>query len=130
MKEPPEASDARHLTSDQREDILGDLEGLTAGPPVSMVAVASDKEAVGYEGEIASVLQDMGCKVETDNVTANTPAEAIPSGVEMTIQEETVRPIHANRIMGAFRRAGVAIATKINARRKRNDTLYITVGPP
>jgi hypothetical protein len=128
MEEQQEASDARHLTSDQREDILGDLAGATAGPPVSMVAEASDKEAIGYEGEIASVLEDMGCKVEIDNVKADTPAEAIPTGVEMTIKEETVRPIHANRIMGAFRRAGVAIATRINAGRGKNNTLYITVG--
>jgi len=128
MEEQQEASDARHLTSHQREDILGDLEGSTAGPPVSIVAAASDKEAVGYQGEIASVLQDMGCKVEIDNVKANPPAEAIPTGVEMTIKEETVRPIHAHRIMCAFRRAGVAIITRINPRRGKNDTLYITVG--
>lgn len=128
MEDHLEASDARHLTSDQREDILGDLQGSTSGPPVSMVAVASDKEAVGYEGEIASVLQDMGCKVEIDNVKENTPAETIPSGVGMTIKEETVRPIHANRIMRAFRRAGVGIVTRINARRQKNTTLYVTVG--
>ena len=128
MEERQEASDARHLTSEQREDILGDLEGATAGPPVSMIAEASDKEAVGYQGEIASVLEDIGCKVEIDNEKANPPAEAIPTGVEMTIKEETVRPIHANRIMGAFRRAGVAIITRINARRRNNNTLYITVG--
>jgi hypothetical protein len=128
MEEQQEASDARHLTSDQREDILDDLKGSTAGPPVSIVAAASDKEAVGYEGEIASVLQDIGCKVEIDNVKANALAQAIPTGVEMTIKEETVRPIHANRIMRAFRRAGVAIATRINAWRGKNNTLYITVG--
>jgi formylmethanofuran:tetrahydromethanopterin formyltransferase len=128
MEEKQETSDARHLTSDQREDILGDLKGSTAGPPVSIVAAASDKEAVGYESEIASVLQDMGCKVEIENVKANTPSEAIPTGVEMTIKEETVRPIHANRIMCAFRRAGVAVVTRINPRRRKNDTLYITVG--
>ena len=128
MEEQQESSDARHLTSDQREDIVGDLKGSTAGPPVSIIAAASDKEAVGYEGEIASVLEDMGCKVEIDNVKANTPAEAIPSGVEMTIKEETVRPIHSNRILRAFRRAGVGIVTRINARRQKNTTLYITVG--
>lgn len=128
MEEEQEAPDARHLTSGQREDILGDLEGSTAGPPVSMVAATSDKEAVGYQGEIASVLEDMGCKVEIDNVKENTPAEAIPAGVEMTIKEQTVRPIHANRIMSAFRRAGVALVTRINARRRKNNTLYITVG--
>lgn len=128
MEQPPESLNARHLTSDQREDILGDLEGSTAGPPVTMVAAASDEEAVGYQGEIASVLQDMGCEVEIDNVKTNTSAQAIPTGVEMTIKEETIRPIHANRIMGAFRRAGVAIVTRINPRRRKNNTLYITVG--
>jgi hypothetical protein len=128
MAEQQDASHARHLTSDQRKDIRGDLEGSTAGPPVSIVAAAADKEAVGYQGEIASVLQDIGCKVEIDNVKANALAQAIPTGVEMTIKEETVRPIHAYRIMCAFRRAGVAIVTRINARRRKNDTLYITVG--
>ena len=93
-----------------------------------MVAAASDEEAVGYQGEIASVLQDMGCEVQIDNVKTNTSAQAIPTGVEMTIKEETIRPIHANRIMGAFRRAGVAIVTRINPRRRKNNTLYITVG--
>jgi hypothetical protein len=130
MEEEQEASNARHLTGDQREDILADLEGATAGPPVSMVAVASDKEAVGYQGEIASVLQEMGCKVEIDNVQENTPAAAIPRGVEMTIKEETVRPIPANRILGAFRRAGVAIVTKINVLLRKTTSLYVTVGPP
>ena len=128
MEQQQESLDARHLTSDQREDILRDLEGSTSGPPVSMIAAASDKEAVGYEGEIASVLQDMGCEVKIDNVKTNAPAQAIPAGVEMTIKEKTIRPIHANRIMSAFRHAGVAIATRINPQRRKNNTLYITVG--
>ncbi len=93
-----------------------------------MSAAASDKEAVCYQGEIASVLEDMGCEVEIDNAKKKTPAQEIPTGVEMTIKEETVRPIHAYRIVRAFRRAGVAIATRINSRRRKNDTLYITVG--
>lgn len=94
-----------------------------------MTAAASDKEAVCYEGEIADVLKDMGCEVEIDNTKTKAPVEGIPIGVEMTIKEETVRPIHASRIVSAFRRAGVVIATRINARRRKNDTLYITVGP-
>ena len=53
----------------------------------------------------------------------------MPAGVEMTVKDKTVRPIHAYRIVSAFRRAGVAIATRINAGRRKNDTLYITVGP-
>ena len=71
----------------------------------------------------------MGCDVEIDNVKAKAPPEAMPTGVEMTIKEETVRPVHASRIVRAFRRAGLVIATRINARREKNDTLYITVGP-
>lgn len=93
-----------------------------------MTAASSDKEAMGYQGEIASVLEKMGCEVEIDNAKVKTSAELIPTGVEMTIKEETVRPIHASRIVRAFRRAGVVIATRINARRRKNNTLYITVG--
>lgn len=93
-----------------------------------MTAPSSDKEAVNYEGEIASVLQDAGCEVEIDNAKKNGSPRQIPAGVEMTIKEETVRPMHASRIARVFRRAGVVIATKINARRRNNDTLYITVG--
>ena len=94
-----------------------------------MTAAASDKEAVCYEGEIASVLEDTGCKVEIDNAERKAPEQETLKGVEMTIAEATVRPIHASRIVRAFRHAGVAIATRINARRRKNDTLYITVGP-
>ena len=129
MKNEQDLSDGRHLTMAQREDIVGDLEGLTAGPPVTMAAEASDKEAVRYEGEIASVLEDMGCEVKIDNVKTNTPPQAtMPAGVEVTIKENTVRPIHSNRIIRAFRRAGVAISTRINSGRLKNNTLYITVG--
>jgi hypothetical protein len=128
MKKGQELTGGRHLTLEQREDISAGLQDSTTGP-VSMTAAASDKEAVCYQGEIASVLEDMGCEVEIDNAKRKAPAQEIPTGVEMTIKEETVRPIHASRIVRAFRRAGVVIATTINARRRNNDTLYITVGP-
>ena len=128
MKKGQELTGERHLTSEQREDISAGLQDSVTGP-VSMTAAASDKEAVCYQGEIASVLEDMGCEVEIDNAKRKAPAQEIPTGVEMTIKEETVRPIHASRIVRAFRRAGVVIATRINARRRKNDTLYITVGP-
>ncbi len=82
-----------------------------------MTASASDKEAVGYQGEIASVLEDMGCEVEIDNAKTKASVQEIPTGVEMIIKEETVRPVHASRIVRAFRRAGVVIATRINAMR-------------
>jgi hypothetical protein len=118
----------RHITLEQREDISAGLQDSTTGP-VSMTAPASDKEAVVYQGEIASVLEDMGCEVEIVNAKTTASVQEIPTGVEMTIKEETVRPVHASRIVRAFRRAGVVIATKINARRRNNDTLYVTVGP-
>jgi hypothetical protein len=94
-----------------------------------MTAAASDKEAVRYEDEIANVLEETGFKVEIDNTKRKSPEQEIPRGVEMTVKDETIRPVHANRIVRAFRGAGVAIATRINARRRKNDTLYITVGP-
>lgn len=94
-----------------------------------MTAAASDNEAVCYQGEIASVLEEMGCDVEIDNAKRKAPAREAPAGVEMTIKEDTVRPIHASRIVRAFRHVGVVIATRINGRRRQNDTLYITVGP-
>jgi hypothetical protein len=128
MKKQQELTGERHLTSEQREGISTGLQDSTAGP-VSMTATASDKEAVCYQGEIAEVLEEIGCEVEIDNAKGKAPAEAIPTGVEMIIKEETVRPVHASRIVRAFRRAGVVIATRINARRRKNDTLYITVGP-
>jgi hypothetical protein len=118
----------RHLTVKQRGDILTDLQDLTTGP-VSMTAEASDREAVCYEGQIANVLEDTGCKVEIDNATKEPPAKQLPPGVEMTIKEETVRPIHAYGIVRAFRSAGVALATRINGKRPKNNTLYVTVGP-
>lgn len=117
----------RHLTTEQREDIATGLQDSAPGP-VSMAALASDREAVGYQREIANVLEDMGCEVEIDNAKTKAAAQQIPTGVEMTIKEETVRPIHASRIVLAFRRAGLVIVTKINAMRRNNDTLYITVG--
>jgi hypothetical protein len=128
MKKHQKLTCERHLTVEQRGDISAGLQDSMAGP-VSMTAAASDKEAVCYQGEIASVLEDMGCEVQIDNAKKKAPAQETPTGVEMTIKEETVRPIHASRIVRAFRRAGVVIATKINARRRQNDTLYITVGP-
>jgi translation initiation factor IF-1 len=97
--------------------------------PVSITAAASDREAVCYEGEIANVLEDTGFKVEIDNAKANPSAQQVPTGIEMTVKEETVRPIHAYRIVRAFRSAGVAIATRINGKQRKNNTLYITVGP-
>jgi hypothetical protein len=118
----------RHLTVVQREDISTELQGSMTGP-VSMTAAASDREAICYEGEIANVLEDTGFNVEIDNAKRKAPEQEVPMGVEMTIKEETVRPIHAFRIVRAFQRAGVAIATRINWRRRQNDTLYITVGP-
>jgi hypothetical protein len=118
----------RHLTVVQREDISTELQDSMTGP-VSMTAPASDREALCYEGEIANVLEDTGFKVEIDNVKRKAPEQEVAAGVEMTIKEETVRPIHAYRIVRAFQRAGVAIATRINWRRRQNDTLYITVGP-
>jgi hypothetical protein len=118
----------RHLTCAQRENISTGLRDSVTGP-VSMTATASDREAVSYEGEIASVLEDTGFKVEIDNQTEKSPGEKMSPGVEMTIADKTIRPRHAFRIVHAFRRAGVAIATRINARRQRRNTLYITVGP-
>ena len=97
--------------------------------PVSITAAAADNEAVCYQSEIASVLENVGCEVKIDNARGKASVQEIPKGVEMTIKEETVRPMHASRIVRAFRRAGVAIATRINAKRRKNDTLYITVGP-
>jgi hypothetical protein len=125
--EQEELTADRHLTLEQREDISARLQDSATGP-VSMTAPASNQEAVAYEGEIASVLEDMGCEVIIANEKTTSSVQEIPTGVEMTIKEETVRPIHASRIVRAFRRAGVVIATKINARRCKNDTLYITVG--
>jgi len=118
----------RHLTVKQRGDISTELQDSMTGP-VSMTAAASDREAVCYEGEIANVLEDTGFKVEIDNATPKQSAEKVPTGIEMTVKEETVRPIHAYRVVRAFRSAGVAIATRINGKQKKNDTLYITVGP-
>lgn len=128
MEKQQELTDERHLTVKQREGISAGLQNSVTGP-VSMTAPASDREAVCYESEIASVLEDIGCGVEIDNAKGKALARELPTGVEMTIKEETVRPIHASRIVRAFRRAGVVIATSINARQRNNDTLYITVGP-
>ncbi|MEY2544533.1 MAG: hypothetical protein QOE81_1994 [Verrucomicrobiota bacterium] len=121
-------SHQRHLTVEQRKDISTELQYSTIGP-VSMTAAASDSEAVGYEGEIANVLEDTGFPVEIDNANRKPSAQQVPAGVEMTVKEETVRPVHAYRIVRAFRRAGLTIATRINRKRRKNNTLYITVGP-
>jgi hypothetical protein len=121
-------SHERHLTVEQRKYISTELQYSTIGP-VSITAAASDREAVGYESEIANVLENTGFKVEIDNAKRKLSARQIPAGIEMTVKEETVRPIHAYRIVRAFRRAGVAIATRINGKRRKNNTLYITVGP-
>jgi hypothetical protein len=117
----------RHLTVKQRGEILTELEDSMTGP-VSMTAATADREAVCYEGEIANVLEDTGFKVKIDNATGEPPAEQVATGIEMTVKDETVRPIHAYRIVRAFRRAGVAIATRINGKRRKNNTLYINVG--
>jgi hypothetical protein len=118
----------RHLTSEQLGDISNSLQDSITGP-VSMTATASDKEAVCYEGEIAKVLKDTGFKVEIDNMKKESSEREGPTGLQMTIKEDTVRPIHASRIVRAFRSAGVAIATRINGSRRKNNTLYIEVGP-
>ena len=97
--------------------------------PISMTAAASDNEAVRYEGEIADVLEGTGFRVNIDNAKTEVAEQQIPRGIEMTIKETTVRPGHAYWIVRAFRSAGVAIATRINEKRRKNDTLYITVGP-
>jgi hypothetical protein len=117
----------RHLTVTQRKDISTDLQDSTTGP-VTMIADVSDREAVCYEGEIANVLEDTGFKVEVDNAGKKAPEQEAAKGLEMTISDKTVRPMHATGIVRAFRRAGVAIATRINAKRRKNNTLYITVG--
>jgi hypothetical protein len=111
----------------QRKDISTGLQDSMTGP-VSMTAAASDREAVCYEGEIANVLEDKGFSVEIDNTKRKSPEQKIPKGVEMTVADKTIRPIHAYWIVRAFRHAGVEIATRINARRRKNNTLYITVG--
>jgi hypothetical protein len=125
---PRRLSRARHLTVEQREDISTELLDSMIGP-VSITAAASDREAVCYESEIANVLENTGFKVEIDNAKRKLSARQIPAGIEMTVKEETVRPVHAYRIVRAFRRAGVAIATGINGKRRKNNTHYITVGP-
>ena len=97
--------------------------------PISITAAASDKEAVRYEGEIADVLESTGFDVNIENAKTEVFEQQIPSGIEMTIKETTVRPGHAYWIVRAFRSAGLAIATRINGKSRKNDTLYITVGP-
>ena len=124
----PHSTGDRHITSDQREEISESLKDSIPGP-VSMTATASDQEAVGYEREIAGVLEDTGFKVDIVNVKEKSPAEEIPAGLEMTVADETIRLSHAYRILHAFQRAGLALVTKINAKRHCKDTLYITVGP-
>ena len=124
----PKRSRARHLTCKQREVIAESLQDSMIGP-VSMSAAAADSEAVGYQSEIANVLEETGFDVEIDNAKKEEAAEGLPAGVEMTIKEATIRPIHAHRIVTAFRLAGVTIATKINALRRKNNTLYISIGP-
>ena len=118
----------RHLTCKQREDISTGLQDSVTGP-VSMTASASDTEAVCYESEIANVLEETGFEVEIDNAKRKPSEQQIPTGVEMIVKDRTIRPVHAYRIVLAFRNAGVAIATRISANRRNNSTLYITVGP-
>jgi hypothetical protein len=123
------SSEDRHLTQKQKSDISADMHGATDGPPVIMAAAPSDKEAVCYQGELAGAFVDMGCDVEIDNAKNNALATPTPKGVEVTMKETTVRPIHSSRIVSAFRRAGVAIKTRINGSHKSRTTLYVGVGP-
>jgi hypothetical protein len=127
MKNEETHNDARHLTEDQRDEIEDGLRDSVTGP-VSITAPAVDKEAVCYEAEIASVLEGAGCEVKIDNAKTKAQVEEIPVGVEMTIKEETVRPVHASRIVRAFRRAGLVVVTRVNSMRRNNNTLYITIG--
>lgn len=129
MTPPPTPSEDRHLTPKQKSDISTDMHGTTDGPPVIISAAPSDKEAVSYEGELADAFADIGCDVEIDNAKENALASQTPQGVEVTIKETTIRPIHSSRIVSAFRRAGVAIKTRINGSRKSRTTLYVAVGP-
>jgi hypothetical protein len=123
----PHSTGDRHITSEQRDEISEHLKDSVPGP-VSMTATASDQEAVGYEHEIASVLEDTGFKVDIVNVKEKPAAAEISAGLEMTVADETIRLSHAYRILHAFQRAGLALVTKINPKRQSNDTLYITVG--
>ena len=93
-----------------------------------MTAATPDRESVCYEGEIANVLEETGFQVEIDNTKTVSPKKQLPAGVEMTVKDTAIRPIHAYRIVSAFRHAGIAIATRINGARRNNDTLYITIG--
>ncbi|MDQ2659907.1 MAG: hypothetical protein M3Y03_05755 [Verrucomicrobiota bacterium] len=123
---PQEFPPGRHLTPKQQGEIAVDLQGATAGP-ISFTAASADSEAVCYEVEIANVLQKAGCEVEIHNASVAVGDEISP-GLELTIKEETVRPIHASRVVSAFRRAGMALTMRINQRRQNNDTVYINVG--
>ncbi len=125
---PIDEAEDRHLTPEQRDDIAARLKDSAKGQ-VSMTAAESDAEAVCYQGEIAEVLEDSGFNVEIDNARPTPPGEELHPGVEATIADGTVRPRHAYRIVQAFRRVGVAVATKINANRRRKNTLFIAVGP-
>jgi hypothetical protein len=129
MTQPATSSEDRHLSPEQQSDIATAMHGATDGPPVVMTAAPLDKEAVCYERELADAFTDMGCDVEIDNSKEKTRASQIPEGIEVTIKETTVRPIHSSRIVSAFRRAGVAIKTRINGSRKSKTTLYVAVGP-
>jgi hypothetical protein len=123
----PKRSRARHLTGKQREDIADGLQDSVIGP-VSMTAAASDKEAVNYQGEIANVLEETGFAIEIDNTVVEKSDPAIAAGVEMIVKDQTIRPAHAFRIVQAFRRAGITIATRVSSLRRKNNTLYITIG--
>ena len=86
----------------------------------SITAAAADKEAVCYQGEIASVLENIGCEVEIDNTRGKTSVQEIPKGVEMTIKEATV---HASRIVRAFsaRRSSNRNKNKCEAAEERHS---------
>jgi hypothetical protein len=118
----------RHLTCVQRENIASGLQDSGTGP-VSMSASASDTEAVGYEDEIANVLEETGFEVEIDNAKRKPYAHNVHTGLEMTVSDETVRTVPSSWTLPAITNAGVAIVTRINAKRRSNNTLYITVGP-
>lgn len=117
----------RSLSREQRTEIIATLEQSPKGPVVLETA-QTDSEAVQFEGQISEALAESGFEVKIANAL-ETHRVGQPSGVILTIANDTLRPRHAGRILRAFRRAGLAIATRINPRRRKKDALYITVGP-
>jgi hypothetical protein len=124
---PIDETDDRHLTPEQCDDISASLQDSAKGP-VSMSAAAADSEAVCYQSEIAEVLEDSGFDVEIDNSSQTPSGEESPPGLHASIADATIRPSHAFRVIQAFRRVGLGVATRINAKRRRKNALYIDVG--